>query len=276
MNDPIFDIWSFFEPYFSKVIDMYGNRRPPSADRIKKFKRLNRLLCEGFKHLKSPDELDNPRLWREFQIHYAPKGKDSTRIFTQDLNMVLQLINKDGKIKHIKLKTGSRKFSSSRGIHVEKLLDFNTDDVKNLISTLRNAKERDFVLLFELIICTAMPLKYLLKMKLNDVKFDSILIRQQGIILSLLLEPARTNLLRHIISKNINGNEWIFNEMTYQKFSKWLKMQCRLAQISYIDPEKLFYYGRFLLIMAGIPAYQAMCLGSQNTFSPFTEGKINE
>ncbi|OIO42797.1 hypothetical protein AUJ64_03585 [Candidatus Pacearchaeota archaeon CG1_02_39_14] len=266
------DIYGLIEPYFTKIYEKLGKRNPPATERTRKFASLCKKICGFFEGIKSYKELDNPRLWREFHKHASNSlSLDSQRIFTQDLNRILGMLCKDGKIGKIKLKPPIRKFSSSEGFHVEKLLDFTYRDIVKLWHAIRNVDNEEFSLLFMLVICSGIPVNHLICLKVDGIKLDSVEIRHRGLICSVLLEPGRTLLLNYIVQKGIKKSDNIFGHINQAAFTRWLRKQCKRALVPEIDAKKLFYFARFLMVLQGALAYQVSCLGSKNAFSPLSE-----
>lgn len=264
-------------PSFENIIIKLSKRNPPSSDRIKKFIHLNRLICNNLKHLTTFDELNNVRVWRELKIRLSPAGKDSARIFTQDLNKVLALLHKSGHIRRITLKPEKRKFVASGGVHVDKLLDFNSSDIATLWSFISSSHEKEFVLLFMLTLSACMPVKYLLQLKVADIHKNWISVSDaSGLVYGTLIEPGRTMLLRYIFSMKLNKNDNVFSNFKSSNFNRWLKKHCTLAFVPVIDIHTLFYYARFICVVQGIPAYQILSIGSKNAFSPFSNPETME
>ena len=190
---------------------------------------------------------------------------DSQRVFTQDLNIILRMLYEDNKIGKIRLKPPIRKFSSSEGFHVEKLLDFTYEDIVKLWNVIKNGDNEEFALLFMLVICCCTPANHLIHLTVSGIRRDLIEIRNGGLICSVLLEPGKTLLLRYIVRKGLKKSDRIFGDITQAAFTKWLKRQCWQASVrNYI--ERAFYFARFLIVLQGIPAYQIACLGSKMPF----------
>ena len=264
-------------PCFENVIDRLSQRTPPSEDRIRKFVGLNRRLCNNLSHLTTYAELNNVRIWREFQLQFCPAGKVSARIFTQDINKILTLLHKGGNIGRIRLATEKRKFMASSGIHVEKLLHFTSSDIAVLLSFILGSDKEEFILLFILILCSVVPSKYLLHLKVADIHKDWILASGcDGLVYGTLFEPGRTILLRYVLNAKRNTGDYVFTNLKHSAFKRWLRQQCTLAGVPNIDPQVLFYYARFICIIHGIPAYQILSVGAKNAFSPFSNPESME
>ena len=266
------EIYNLIEPYFTKIYKRFGRRNPPATERTRKFTSLGKKICSFFEDSKSYEELNNPRLWREFYKQTSDSlSLDSQRVFTQDLNIILRMLCEDGKIGKIRLKPPIRKFSSSEGFHVEKLLDFTYEDIVKLWNVIKNGDNEEFALLFMLVICCCTPANHLIHLTVSGIRRDLIEIRNGGLICSVLLEPGKTLLLRYIVRKGMKKSDRIFGDITQAAFTKWLKRQCWQASVPGITSRELFYFARFLIVLQGIPAYQIACLGSKNAFSPLSE-----
>lgn len=265
------EIYNLITPYFTKIYKRFWKRNPPATERARKFSSLCKKICSFFEDTKSYEELDNPRLWREFHKQASSSlSLDSQRVFTQELNTILRMLYEDGKIRKIRLKPPIRKFSSSEGFHIEKLLDFTYEDIVKLWNTIGKGDNEEFTLLFILVICSCTPVNHLINLRVSGIIRDSIEIRDRGLICSVLLEPGRTLLLKYIIRNGLKKGDRIFGDITQAAFTKWLKRQCILSSAPEITSRDLFYFARFLAAIQGLPAYQVACLGSKNAFSPFS------
>lgn len=263
-------------PYIEQIITKYKERTPAGLDRIKKFKTLMRKLVRFFQTAQSYHDLDKARQWKEFQRHCENTlSSESMRIVTQDLNTLLDLLHKDLKIKRIKLPPVARKHAASQGFHIERLLDFNTEDVKKLWDVASEHKKNEYFLLFVLILCTCIQIRHLTYMKASGVHEKTVDIRNNGAINSFLLEPGRSMLLRYLDVNNLEGDKMLFKDITTTSFNTWLTNCCVQAGIPLLNAEKLWYYARFLRVIGGCRAYNVACCGAKNGFSPLEEESIN-
>ena len=265
------EIYNLIEPYFTKIYKRFGRRNPPATERARKFTSLCKKICSFFEDSKSYEELNNPRLWREFYKQTTDSlSLDSQRVFTQDLNIILRMLCEDGKIGKIRLKPPIRKFSSSEGFHVEKLLDFTYEDIVKLWNVIKNGDNEEFALLFMLVICCCTPANHLIHLTVSGIRRDLIEIRNGGLICSVLLEPGKTLLLRYIVRKGLKKSDRIFGDITQAAFTKWLKRQCWQASVRELHRES------FLLckIFDSAPGHTSVsdCMSwFKNAFSPLSE-----
>ena len=268
-DSPI-DSYALIEPYIEKKCQTYESRTPPAYDRSRKIRTIGRKFALYFKNVKDYKSLNSLRLWREFQRHSSESlSEDSARVFTQDVNSILELMHEDGKIGRIKLKITERKFSSSEGYHIELLLDFTSDDIKRLWKTIKQGKDERMALLFLLVLCACIPVRHLVRLRASDIKKRMILIESKGLISSEMLDPGFVSLMQFIDQHQLKGDDMIFSGITEALFSEWLISESKNALVPPIDSRKLFYFSRFLIVLQGVPGYTVACIGSRNSFAPF-------
>lgn len=266
------DIGQMIGPYFDLITTTLANRTPASQDRIRKFRTLCGKVCDYFHEATTYADLNSMRRWREFIRHCSNTlSRESLRISIQDINVILDLMWRDEKIGRIRLKTQDRQFAASEGFHVEKLLEFTAEDVRRLRLSITQQEYGQMVLMFDLTLCSFVPVTHLVDLRVKGVKDHEIHIHNKGLVCSVLLDPGYGNLLRYIAEKKLAEDAPIFSGITPTTFNRWLLQSCKKANTPQINAKRLFYFSRFLAVLQGVPAYAVACLGSNNGFSPFTD-----
>lgn len=259
-------------PYFNEIIERLSSRVPVPKGRINDMRSLQRKTEKYFCNALTSKDLDNPRKWKNFQIEQMQHLSDeSTRIFTQDVNAILQLMHNDKKMSLIKLKPPRRKKSSSIGFHVEQILHFTFEDMRNLWERISQGPVDEYSLMFVLVVCTCCSASHLSRLVVSGIGRRTITITEHGLIHSILLEPCKTLLLRHVLQKKLNKTDRVFQRTTSRGFPAWLDRKCRETGGPMITPSQLVHFGRILMVLEGVSPYVAAILARKNGFSPLLD-----
>lgn len=265
---------SLFEFYVAKALANHSNGSP---SREKSYRLVKKDLEAFFQQACSYADLNHPRQWARFARHLAHGRAASThRVRLQDTNNILKEMWLDGKVRHIKLKIPPRKKLSSEGFGVNGHVGITQEDLRKLGLQARRSGNKIMALVFALVLCSLTRVRYLKSLTVAGIGGKNIIINcaDGGLIVSVLLEPARSQLIEYALSEGLTGEDVILPAVTEPSFSRWLKAQCKAAGVPKLTSKSLCDIARYEACAAGVLGWVVDCLGKKNAFSPFTEKSL--